>query len=76
MPVKDCMTGSPFCTDHNYEEFQDPVLSQHAQTTERKGSRHGWISKHSAEKHKGEHGKLWKFADNVHYLKEKTQRHM
>lgn len=25
-PIKDCITGSPFCPINKYEEFQDPVL--------------------------------------------------
>jgi hypothetical protein len=77
MPVRDCITGSPFCPEHYYEEFHDPVLSKHPRTTLRKGLSQGWIPKHSAEAHKGEHnGKLWKFAEDVHKLKEKTQHHM
>jgi hypothetical protein len=77
MPVKDCMTGSPYCPDVKYEEFHDPVLSEHELFTDKHESKHNGVPKHIFAKHKGEHkNKFTQFAENVQILKNRTHHHM
>ncbi|MBP6491644.1 MAG: hypothetical protein KA282_01610 [Clostridia bacterium] len=75
MPIRDCMSSSPYCPDDKYEEFHDPVLSRENQS-EKKASAHNWMPKHRLENQHGEHnGKIAKFAESVHVLKAKVTHH-
>jgi len=68
MPVKDCMTGSPYCPEDKYQEFHDPVLSEHESIKTKEAN-----EKHHFMKNKGEHNhKIQKFAENLKSLRHKS----
>lgn len=76
MPIRDCMTSSPYCPADKYEEFHDPVLSKENITAKENDSKQSWTSKHHlGRKSSGHNGRFGQFADNVHALKNKVTHH-